>query len=139
MNKMKDVAALLGVELNEKFKVKHTTSDENKETMNFILTENGLYHSSSTYNRLVCVDQSWLTDMLTGEIEIIHLPFKPKANETYFTPACFGEHAYIDCYEWVDSVENYIHYYLGLCFRTEEEAEANNDKLIKIINHYKED
>ena len=134
MNKMKEVAALLGVELNEEFKVDCTTMDGDKYTMHFILQEDGLYSECGL------VDQLWLIDMLTGKVQAKKLPYKPKHGEAYWT-VNIGFDKKIKAQEscWLAGhIHEYLLYYNGLCFRTKEEAEKNKDKLLKIIEYYEE-
>ena len=130
---MKDVATLLGVQLNEEFRV----LDKNKQDIgySFKITERGL----EFYIKKWCVTARWLENLLTKEYTIKRLPFKPKKGEDYwtlrYTPAG-GIMTAADI--WEEWSQDYLSYYNGLCFRTEEEAEANKNKLLKIIEHYKE-
>ena len=134
MNKMKEVAALLGVELNEEFKVDCVTIDGEKYTMHFTLQEDGLHFQDGL------ADPLWLIDMLTGKVQVKKLPFKPKDREVYWT-VTIGFDNKIKTKEtcWLKgSIYEYLLYYNGLCFRTKEEAEQNKDKLLKIIEYYEE-
>lgn len=76
MNHMKKVAALLGVELNERFKI----IDYNcKEIGTYKLTEDGLLKCSEEYDYIYFVDtSSTITYLLTGADTIKKIPFKPK-------------------------------------------------------------
>ena len=134
MNKMKDVAVLLGVQLNEEFKIDNTSRDGYRDIYYCALKEDGLYFKDTK------VDQSLLTDIIAGKIEIIKLPFKPKHGEFYWTllDDIGSNDLHSHQHEFIGTTSDYKNYYLGLCFRTKEEAEANKDKLIKIVNYYKE-
>lgn len=138
MNKMKDVAAILGVQLNEEFEIEYPGHPEYQGDNLFILREDGLYARNKNYQAIKKVDQQWLTDLITGEIKIIHPPFKPKYEEDYWTITSDRDGVYIDITTWTNHGQDYKNYALGLCFRTQEEAEANKDKLLEIIEHYKE-
>lgn len=76
MNHMKEVAALLGVELKERFKI----IDYNcKEIGTYKLTEDGLLQCSEEYDYIYFVDtSSTITYLLTGADTIKKIPFKPK-------------------------------------------------------------
>ncbi len=129
MNYMKEVAALLGVELNEEFKI----VDENDETFlnTYKITENGLLNCDRHY-------ECDLIGLLTGDWQVKKLPFKPKCGEYYWTPMPSKVGVVSEDYKWENLPYDYLAYYNGLCFRTKEEAEANKDKLIKIIEYYEE-
>lgn len=137
MNKMKDVAALLGVQLNKEFQV--CDLDDNQPIIDkFKITETGLVPVSNVVYNPEGTNEL-LMALIRGDIKLIKSPFKPGYRESYWS--IFWEQG-TECvchYIWIDTLINYLHYYHGLCFRTKEEAEANKDKLIKIINHYKED
>lgn len=134
MNHMKEVATLLGVELNEKFCI--TWENGLTTEANWTIREDGLYVQECKVTK-----DPVLQKLLTGEYKIKRLPFKPECGEGYWSylyfDSCDTEPRLVN-FEWIDSASDYINYYLGLCFRTEEEAEANKYKLQKIINHYKE-
>lgn len=129
MNYMKEVASLLGVQLNEEFKL--INNEGQAYWRKFRITENGLTDDK---------DAIWsVNDLLTGKDIIQRLPFKPKYEETYWTLDYTAKNGITTVeYVWKYRAYDYLAYYNGLCFRTEEEAEANKDKLLKIINHYKE-
>lgn len=135
MNKMKDVAALLGIQLNEEFKVEYKGYQDNKL---FILKEDGLYARNKDHPAIQLIDQQWLTDMITGHMKIIHPPFKPKYGEKYWTITSDLNDIFADVETWTNHAQDYKNYALGLCFRTQEDAEYNKDKLLEIIEHYKE-
>ena len=133
MNYMKDVAALLGVQLNEEFRV----LDKNKQDVgySFKITERGLEFYIKEWH----VTAGWLENLLTKEYTIERLPFKPKNRENYWTLRYTSDCGIMTAEDvWEDWSQDYLAYYNGLCFRTEEEAEANKDKLLKIIKHYEE-
>lgn len=132
MNYMKEVAGLLGVELNEEFKADCITMDGDKYTMHFTLQEDGLHSGHDL------VDPLWLIDMLTGKVQAKKLPFKPKMNEKYWTLILDTKTIVPDMQFWRDNSADYLRYYNDLCFRTIEEAKKNKDKLLKIIEYYEE-
>lgn len=132
MNYMKEVAALLGVQLNEEFKIIDEYGDELLNS--YKLTDKGLLK----HNEQLAIDV--LESILIGMYQIQKLPFKPKSGDTYWTFSFTLEgNIKTRMLKWTDWVDDYLAYYNNLCFRTEEEAEQNKDKLLKIINHYEED
>lgn len=139
MNHMKEVAALLGVELNEEFELIFSSSSDCHATLK--LTVEGVKVISTDIYDIFNFKSNLLEHLIKGSYGIKHKPFKPKYGNGYWTYNYYDD---FDTeprpinFKWSDSSWDYILYYLGLCFRTEEEAEQNKDKLQKIINHYKE-
>ena len=122
-NYMADVAKMLGVELDEEFKL------DGRETK-YKFTENGLYFYAP--------DGWWqcsnvmLPKILKGELEIVKLPWKPKVGDVYYRPrdyhAAFSE-AVTDF--WRDTVNDFALKEAGMIFRTEEECKAALPELRK--------
>ncbi len=76
-NIMKDVAVLLGVDMRELFKL-NTNGGVHNST--YILRENGLF---SILDGKELPARYWSIFIITGEAEIIKLPWRPKRGETY--------------------------------------------------------
>lgn len=125
MNYMEQVAKMLGVELEEEFYLKNTTngyycaSGKNKTT--FKLSESGVKYKfiRNTNNYEWCRLDAILAEVLTGSLEIVKKPWKPKENEEYY---------WVDLKRRVvkgnfncDYTWNVMRYQLGNCFRTKEE------------------
>ena len=112
-NYMADIAKMLGVELEEEFKL-----DGRKTKYKF--TENGLYFYAP--------DGWWqcsnvmLPKILKGELEIIKLPWQPKKNGIYYRPSrkFFGVTKEI----WTNNPYDFAFYETGMVFRTKEECEV---------------
>lgn len=111
-NYMQDVAKMLGVELEEKFKI-----DSSDKIYRFF--KNGLCFQC---------DGAWLPaeyqffDLIKGKCKIIKLPWQPKHNETYYRPwrnFTGAASAY-----WNNAVEDFAFKEAGMIFRTAEECEA---------------
>jgi hypothetical protein len=83
MNRMKEVAELLGVELGEWFKVK--TKEGNVIASSYVITEEHLQND--------CFDirDNRMVDLLTGKLEIIKQPWTPKEGESYYIPSFRNE------------------------------------------------
>lgn len=142
-NYMKEVASLLGVELDEHFKI----IDENGiiSRKEYVLSEDG----ASEYDGIWTEEESGevmhqyynnvsvLTYLLTGRYKIQKIPFKPKSEQEYWSLyKDENDNIIAGCDIWLNYTNDYIRYNSGLCFRTKEEAEANKDKLQNIINYY---
>ena len=119
-NYMADVAKMLGVELEEEFKL------DGIETK-YKFTENGLYFYAP--------DGWWqcsnvmLPRILRGNVEIVKLPWKPKKGDAYYYP---GEGFNNVCRAlWENTVFGFAYKEAGLIFKTYEECEAALPELRK--------
>lgn len=119
-NYLTDVAKMLGVELEEEFRIKFADGTTSKTT--FKITNKGMVNEVGDY---AYYDNFW--NLLVGLEEIVKLPWKPKKDEYYYCPFVGGK--YVDKFLWVGATVDCALYALGMCYRTREEAEA----------HFKED
>ena len=114
MNRMKEVAKLKGVSLNEEFKI-----------MGFIykFTLKGLEDGNG------CICNHVLKKLLTGELQIEKLPFKPKYDDGYYWVSCVGK---INSSTWHYNTQDYCLFNVGNCFRTSEEISVDDiDRIVK--------
>ena len=111
-NYMQDVAKMLGVELEEEFKI-----DSSDTVYRFF--KNGLCFQC---------DGAWLPaeyqffDLIKGECKIIKLPWQPKKGEKYYTPSPDFNHAFCDYWDGYPS--DFALKEAGMAFKTKEECEA---------------
>lgn len=110
-NHMNEVAALLGVKLDEEFII------ENYGT--YVLTQEGLICTGGFVQGLL------LTFLLTGQLEIKRKPWKPIQYDAYYYVA---EDGLTREEEWIDNDVDRMRYKLGNCYRTIKEAKANVNK-----------
>lgn len=110
-NHMNEIAALLGVELDEEFII--------EDYGTYVLTWKGLMRKDGVVQGLI------LTLLLTGELKIRRKPWKPIKDETYYYVV---EEGLTWEEDWVDDDVDLMRYKLGNCYRTKEEAEANVNK-----------
>lgn len=140
MNHMKEVAALLGIELNEEFELIFPSPSSCHATI--MLTIEGVRVINTDVYDMLNFKLNLLQNLIKGSYGIKRKPFKPKLNEKYYSLLInhFPARNMIVTWEytWRDYSHDYTNYYLGLCFRTKEEAEANKDKMLKFLDHYKE-
>lgn len=126
MNHMKEVAKMLGVELNEEFDVHF---DNSNVYMKAQLTENGFKVNDTNMLALVPNSSIRVFEMiLCGLATIKRKPWKPKYNEDYWAVTAIDgaltHNIWKNC--WIDIT----YYKLGNCYRTEQEAETNSEKWI---------
>ena len=130
MNKMKEVAQLLGVELGEKFKIAGINGVFNNT---YAIAESGL---KDCINNALCPEI--LSYILVGTYEIIKIPFKPKYDEEYWYYSSYYNRT-INC-KWANTTGDYCYHKLGNCFRTEHEAETKGKEIMeKIMKEYEHD
>ena len=120
-NYMNDVAKLLGVELNEEFKIGTFLNP-------YKLTEQGLFFKDS--KKWEYADAT-LSDLLTGKIEIVKSQWKPRINEVYYCPS--NNFLFSVENEWFNTVEDKALFKCSLVFQTKEECEKALPELRKIF------
>ena len=126
MNKMREVAELLGLEWNEEegrseiFKV-------HGGLHHHYFKEDGLMRSIETNVTKFCV-----FDLLLGKFEIKKLPWKPKYNERYWT-IDFLEKDNVRNTRNLEQDDDVDLISLGLAFRTKEEAQKVAEIMLKSL------
>lgn len=134
MNKIKDVANLLGVKLEEEFQLCDKWGGKNQY---FKITEDGLY--SKPDEKWVKVKIFLLQEIILGHYDIVKLPFKPKFGEEYWTCVMNkNEDGFIPYkYVWCDRTCDYCCFYAGIVYRTREECEERADENFKkLVSDY---
>lgn len=126
VNHMAEVAKILGVELEEEFRIEGTHVD-----YTYKISEKGLV--------LHCQGRDWWEDvpftlirLLTGEArKIIKLPWKPKYGELYYAPHFTPYMCHCQILNWGqdEKFDNFLFSH-GLVFKTEEEAVAMTKKFL---------
>lgn len=112
MNYMKNVAEMLGVELEEEFMI-----DSSDKVYRFF--KNGLCFQC---------DGAWLPaeyqffDLIKGECKIIKLPWQPKEGDKYYHPASNFKDIYYA--GWGNTIFDIALKEAGMIFRTKAECEA---------------
>lgn len=131
-NHMREVAELLEVKLGEAFQVDNCRSVAKEY---FRLTEEGLEQSDTPD-----ADGEWregdewiLALLLTGEADIIQLPWKPQDDEQYYTPriTVYSENMY-DIYCWDGDDYDKERYRMGLVCKTSSEATKLAKKMLAV-------
>lgn len=132
-NHMEEVAKLLGVELEEEFRIEGTHVD-----YIYKISEKGLF--------LRCSGRDWweevpdtLVQMLAGRTrKIIKLPWKPHIGEKFYIPCIHTEPEYMcNVYYWNNDDYDKEYYHMGLICKTSEEAVALTKKMIAMIQEEK--
>lgn len=120
MNYMKQLTEMLGVELNEEFK---------------ITGQKGLFRINEKFGLEVQnSDKHWrigemfLDRILLGKDEIIKIPFQPKNKASYYT---YGENWKIVEDIWIDYPTDYARKNSDMVFRTYKKAEEARPDIYK--------
>ena len=126
-NLIPEIARMLGVELNEEFKIK------GREGAIYKFIVDGLLVSYDDAEKVYTATHVPLVGLVRGDIEIVKLPWKPKKDETFYT---FGIHAtenkwVVVSVKWWDNVKNLALYKIGWIYRSQAEAEAALPKVAK--------
>ena len=124
MNYYKQVAEMLGVELNEEFKV--ANGDVLYEKPYKITVDGLLYKDALGWER-----STFLHSIITGDIEIVKLPWKPKDDEFYYYYSPCAGITYQE--RWMNTSSDYCMWKLGNCFRTREEASKKGKEIMETI------
>lgn len=120
-NYMNDVAKLLGVELNEEFRIGNFP-------LLYKFTEQGLFFKDNNKWEYA---YDTLDDLLTGKTEIVKSKWKPRINEVYYCPS--NNFLFSVENEWFNTVEDKALFKCGLVFQTKEECEKALPELRKIF------
>lgn len=114
MNYMKDVAKILGVELEEEFKIKGFESI-------YKITNYGLVIKTDSNNWCEMSGDTFL-QLIRGDYVIRKLPWQPKKGDEYYFP---GEGFNNVCRSlWGNTVFGFAYKEAGLIFKTYEECGA---------------
>ena len=114
-NYMQDVARMLGVELEEEFRIKETLTKSI-----YKITSSGLLGKSD--------GKDWkhenyaLASLLIGVYHIIKLPWQPKEGDNYYHPASNFKDVYYA--GWGNTIFDIALKEAGMIFKTKEECEA---------------
>lgn len=117
-NLIPEIAKMLGVELNEEFKIK------GYDGLTYKLTDNGLELTTVDGQKTKWFDSGALNSLLKGKMEIVKLPWKPKECEDYYTfGKSFGKWSVLKSH-WSNHPFDLALLAKGWVYRTQEEAEA---------------
>ena len=132
MGYMPKVAKMLGVEVEQVFKIKSWYADAPDDSV-YKFTENdfcfydeetGVWESSLRY-----------TDIINCNAYIIEIPFEPKNGEKYFRIFISSDNDLTICSDtWINWTTDYMCKYCGNCFRTKAEAEAHKYEIYQKLS-----
>lgn len=129
MNYYKKIAEMLGVELNEEFKLKADCM-ENPWNNLYRISENGFEYKSirGTWKN---DDHYALSEILSGKKEIVKIPWKPKEGEKYWHYSGAWNEGIFS--KWAGEYIDLICWKAGNCFKTKEEADIKGKELMEAL------
>lgn len=128
-NLIPEIAKMLGVEIGEKFKIKEYGEKIYRFTNSGLqlIYDNGVRNLNTTTNMA-------LSGLLSGDFEIVKLPWKPKEGESFYTfTAAYGEWS-VSLDVWAEEPCNYALLDKGWIYRTEKEAKAALPAVLKELS-----
>ena len=124
-NLIPEIINLLGVELEEAFKIRRPDYEVCEKGVYAFFENEGLMkkNEQGEFDNNSSIE---FEDLCLGNYEIVKLPWEPKDDDTYYA-MCFrsGTKPNIECYKWTGCTEDYGLLKLGMAYRTQEAAEAN--------------
>lgn len=119
---MLEVCKKRGIKLGERFKVRSGNNFIMGGETYYRLSENGLecYTTQGTWTSMNGIEK-----ILTGEVDIIKLPFTPHMGDEYYSV----EIDKVIKYTWKANIRDFQNYAFGNCFETEEEAKDASQKV----------
>lgn len=130
-NHMAEVAALLGVEPGQSFKISDDTYGI-RQSYYRLTEENGCEISGDNTN-WVTVSAEVLKWLVMGDVKVVKLPWKPDMHGSYYSPLPTNEDLWGGCI-WTGSVHDIRRLKYGLVFKTKEEAVMAAKKMLAAIN-----
>lgn len=136
MTYYKQFAAMLGLELDEDFKLINRSGDKIDDAT-YRITEDGIYSAGSPNAALWGKEPTKLDYLLSGDVKAVPKPWKPSEGYKYWWYSIAWNQA-IDN-EFNSSIGDLLHWKVGNCFKTKEEAETKGKEIMEqIMKEYKE-
>lgn len=113
-NLIPEIAKMLGVELNEEFKV------DKYDEMTFKFAENMLVARADFKGAKWGITYVVLSELLGGDAEIVKLPWKPRKGDVYYSFALLGDTWVVRPLWCGDFPNEYALFDKGWVYRTKE-------------------
>ena len=132
MRYYKQFAEMLGLELEQEFVLKD--ADENiKCALTYKFTEDGLLCKPPTLVNWSKSSSGTILRLLNGDYKVVSKPWKPKKGDiySYYINSTYFEG--INSCMWADECLDLLHWKVGNCFKTEEEAKTKGKEIMEQI------
>lgn len=126
MNYYKQVAEMLGVELNEEFSLKHKDGSILRFKYKITVSSGLLFKGIDDW-----MQSGYIDKIISGDLTIVKLPWKPNDDESYFYYSPCSGITYQG--RWNNTSYDYCIWKIGNCFRTREEAETKGKEIMETI------
>lgn len=120
-NLMPQIAEMLGLQLGEEFQLKRLGNGQDIKG-EFYFNENKLWFEDEAGE--IHIGDAFLPSVLCGELEIIKLPWKPKAGDEYYSFGCARKEWFVRKQQWTNHPLDLALLDKGWVYRSKEEAEA---------------
>ena len=138
MNKWKEFAEILSLELEQEFVLINVDDGNRKNEYIYKITEDGLLYKMPTqYVNWSKSSSSTILRLLNGDYKALAKPWKPTKGETYWHYGTERGEAFLTtwCFDSIDLCR----WKVGNCFKTREEAEAKGkESMEQIQKEYEE-
>ncbi len=125
MNYYEEISKMLGVELDEEFKLSFTKNFVYKITLDGLMVR-----QAGEFKWCESVP-STLTHLFKGDYSVVKLPWKPRYREQYwyYSTAWKSELGI----EFNSSIDDLLNWKVGNCFKTKEEALVKGKEIMEAI------
>ena len=123
MNYYKQIAEMLGLELEQEFVITDLDG-KRKDTITYKFTEDGLFTNNLSVKVTLTLDL-----LLTGKYKAVPKPWKPKKGDEYWR--CSSKNGFVSSTIWLDDVIDICGWKSGNCFKTKEEAETKGKEIME--------
>ena len=129
MNYYKQIAEMLGVELDEEFKLKPSCLEKPWNCL-YRFSKDGLENKYSDLSWGKC-EKGAIDEIFIGKNEVIKIPWKPKCGDEFYYYGVQGAIKKI----WMGTTFDFYRWKSGNCFRTREEAETKGKEIFEQIKN----
>lgn len=137
-NHMKEVAAILGLELYEEFLLKDV-ADNYVYSFNYRITDEEIECFDTVYGEWKPTIDTTYRILLTGRHSIIKKPWKPNDDDIYYVPNTIEGRPDCLSHMWgIDPDADERFYNLGLVCRDDETAEKMAEFMLEAVKKYGE-
>lgn len=138
MNKWKEFAEMLGLELEQEF-VLTDHGGNRKDKYTYKITDDGILFKLPTSDKWTTSYSFTSLNILNGDYKVVHKQWKPKKGDIY---SYYINSTYFDgtnsC-RWTDEGLDLLFWKVGNCFKTEEEAAIKGKEIMdQIQKEYEE-
>ena len=135
MTYWKQFAAMLGLELGEKFELTYDDGTIDEDT--YKIEEDGLYYKQKQSEDWFAEPSTTVNKLVNGYCKAVPKQWKPKKDEQYWYYSIAWESAL--GLEFNSSIGDLLNWKVGNCFKTKEEALVKGKEIMEqIMKEYKE-